>query len=177
MATNVFEELRWRGLVYDHTEGVPQALTEQKMVIYNGFDPTSDSLHIGNLVPMMQLARLQRYGHTPIAIAGGGTGMVGDPSGKSSERNLLSTEQIEANLDGIQEELAHILDFEVKSNPGSSHQQWGLAGEVELDGFFAGHRQKFHHQLHVRQRFRQIPYRPGEWYLLHRIQLYAAASV
>ncbi|MCB8966940.1 MAG: tyrosine--tRNA ligase [Chloroflexota bacterium] len=117
MTTNAFEELRWRGLVYDHTEGAADALINDKITIYNGFDPTADSLHIGNLIPMMQLARLQRFGHTPIAIAGGGTGMIGDPSGRSSERNLLNAEQIAANLDGIQRELAMILDFEVKSNP------------------------------------------------------------
>lgn len=117
MTTNAFEELRWRGLVYDHTDGAADALIHDKIIIYNGFDPTADSLHIGNLVPMMQLARLQRYGHTPIAIAGGGTGMIGDPSGRSSERNLLTPDEIAANLGGIQQELAMILDFEMKSNP------------------------------------------------------------
>lgn len=117
MTTNAFEELRWRGLVYDHTDGAADALIHDKIIVYNGFDPTADSLHIGNLVPMMQLARLQRYGHTPIAIAGGGTGMIGDPSGRSSERNLLTPDEIAANLGGIQQELAMILDFEVKSNP------------------------------------------------------------
>lgn len=117
MATHAFEDLSWRGLVYDFSEGTAEALINEKLTVYNGFDPTADSLHIGNLVPMVQLARLQRFGHTPIAIAGGGTGMVGDPSGKSAERNLLSAEQIAANLVGIQQELAGILDFEVKSNP------------------------------------------------------------
>ncbi len=115
--TNAFEELRWRGLVYDHTESVPEILAKEKITMYNGFDPTADSLHIGSLVPMMGMARLQRFGHTPIAIAGGGTGMIGDPGGRSSERQLLSREQIEANLDGIKPQLAQILDFEVKSNP------------------------------------------------------------
>ena len=115
--TNAFEELRWRGLVYDHTESVPEILAKEKITMYNGFDPTADSLHIGSLVPMMGMARLQRFGHSPIAIAGGGTGMIGDPGGRSSERQLLSREQIEANLDGIKPQLAQILDFEVKSNP------------------------------------------------------------
>ncbi|HEX6384339.1 MAG TPA: tyrosine--tRNA ligase [Anaerolineae bacterium] len=115
--TNVFEELKWRGLVYDYTEGVPQILAEKKITIYNGFDPTADSLHIGNLVPMMGLARLQRFGHRPIAVAGGGTGMIGDPGGRSTERQLLSPAEIEANLAGIQPQLASILDFEVRSNP------------------------------------------------------------
>lgn len=115
--TNAFEELKWRGLVYDHTEDVPDVLAKDKITVYNGFDPTADSLHIGHLVPMMVLARLQRFGHTPIPLAGGGTGMVGDPSGRSTERNLLSKEELEANLIGIKGQLAHILDFEVKSNP------------------------------------------------------------
>ncbi len=91
--TNVFAELKWRGLVFDHTEGLADLLNNQKITLYNGFDPTADSLHIGHLVPMMLLARLQRYGHTPIAVGGGGTGMIGDPSGKSAERNLLTLEQ------------------------------------------------------------------------------------
>lgn len=115
--TNAFEELRWRGLVYDHTESVPEVLAKETITMYNGFDPSADSLHIGSLVPMMGMARLQRFGHTPIAIAGGGTGMIGDPGGRSTERQLLSREQIEANLDGIKPQLAQILDFEVKSNP------------------------------------------------------------
>lgn len=117
MTTNAFDELLWRGLVYDHTEGVPEVLATQKITIYNGFDPTASSLHVGHLVPMMQMARLQRFGHTPIAIAGGGTGMVGDPGGRTTERPLLSLEEIEANLEGIKVQLAHILDFEAKSNP------------------------------------------------------------
>lgn len=115
--TNAFEELKWRGVVYDYTEGVPDILANEKITIYNGFDPTSDSLHIGHLVPMMALARLQRFGHTPIAVAGGGTGMIGDPSGRSTERQLLSAEEVEANLARIQTQLAGVLDFEARSNP------------------------------------------------------------
>jgi tyrosyl-tRNA synthetase len=115
--TTVFEEFKWRGLVYDHTDGVPDVLAQEKVTVYNGFDPTADSLHIGNLVPMMGLARLQRFGHTPIVIAGGGTGMIGDPSGKSSERQLLTAEVIEANVAAQKVQLAHLLDFEAKSNP------------------------------------------------------------
>lgn len=116
-AKNAFEEFRWRGLVFDHTEAVPELLAKEKISVYNGFDPTADSLHIGNLVAMMGLARLQRFGHTPIALAGGGTGMIGDPSGKSAERNLLTREEIEYNVSKIKNELASVLDFEVKSNP------------------------------------------------------------
>ena len=117
MTDNIFDELEWRGLNYDQTEGVRDLLRDQKVTLYNGFDPTGPSLHVGNLVPMIQLARFQRYGHTPIAIAGGGTGMVGDPSGKSEERVLMGDDEIEANLAGIRSQLASILDFDVKSNP------------------------------------------------------------
>ncbi|MCA9917854.1 MAG: tyrosine--tRNA ligase, partial [Anaerolineales bacterium] len=114
---NAIEELRWRGFVYDHTENVPDLLAKEKITLYNGFDPTGDSLHIGHLVPMMAMARMQRYGHTPIALAGGGTGMIGDPSGRSTERNLLTLDEVQANLERIQQQLSGILDFEVKSNP------------------------------------------------------------
>lgn len=117
MGANAFEELSWRGLVYDYVDGVQDLLRDQKLTIYNGFDPTADSLHIGHLVPLMALARLQRFGHSPIAVAGGGTGMIGDPSGKAAERQLLSTEQIEANVESIRQQLARLLDFEVKTNP------------------------------------------------------------
>lgn len=115
--THIIEELQWRNLIFDHTEGVDELLIKEKITFYIGFDPTADSLHIGHLVPMMSMARLQRAGHTPIALAGGGTGMIGDPSGRSSERNLLTLDTIEENLVGIKAQLASVLDFEVKSNP------------------------------------------------------------
>ncbi len=117
MATTIIEELRWRGLIYDKTEGIDELTSADKITLYNGFDPTKDTLHVGHLVPMMQLARWQRYGHTPIALAGGGTGMIGDPGGRSTERNLLSLEEIDANVVHIKTQLESILDFEVKSNP------------------------------------------------------------
>jgi tyrosyl-tRNA synthetase len=117
MAANAFDELKWRGLVYDCVEGVDDLLARGKVTLYNGFDATADSLHIGSLVPLVALARLQRFGHHPIALAGGGTSMIGDPSGKAAERQLLSRETIEANVEAIQKQLAHFLDFEVKSNP------------------------------------------------------------
>ena len=101
MSENIFTELEWRGLLFDHTEGSKELLSGRKITLYNGFDPTADSLHVGHFVPLMGLARMQRFGHTPIALAGGGTGMIGDPSGRSEERNLLSVEQIEANVAGI----------------------------------------------------------------------------
>jgi len=114
---NIFQDWQWRGLLYDHTDGVDELLGKEKISVYNGFDPTADSLHVGHLVPMVGLARLQRYGHHPIALAGGGTGMIGDPSGRSTERNLLSKEVLAHNVDQIKGQLASILDFEVKTNP------------------------------------------------------------
>ncbi len=117
MSANVFEELTWRGMVYDRVEGVQDLLAREKLTVYNGFDATADSLHIGHLVPLLALARLQRYGHHPIALAGGGTSMIGDPSGKAAERQLLTRDQVDANVECIKGQLAHFLDFEVKTNP------------------------------------------------------------
>ncbi len=117
MASNAFDELKWRGLVYDCSEGLPELLASQKVTLYNGFDATADSLHVGHLVPLIALARLQRFGHTPIALAGGGTSMIGDPSGRMSERQLLSRAIIESYVETIKGQLAHLLDFEIKTNP------------------------------------------------------------
>jgi tyrosyl-tRNA synthetase len=117
MAHGAYDELRWRGLVYDNTESVPEMLSRPPVSVYNGFDATADSLHVGHMVPLIALARLQRFGHIPIAVAGGGTSMIGDPSGKAAERQLLSREIIEANIEAIKRQLAHFLDFEVKANP------------------------------------------------------------
>ncbi|HSU83631.1 MAG TPA: tyrosine--tRNA ligase [Thermoanaerobaculia bacterium] len=114
---NVFDEFEWRGLVYDATPGLRELLDREKLTAYIGFDPTAASLHVGSLLPILGLARLQRFGHSPIAIAGGGTGMIGDPSGKTQERQLLSKEKIEENLQGIKAQLVRFLDFEAKENP------------------------------------------------------------
>jgi len=117
MASDVFSELEWRGLVSEATEGVREVLAREKVTLYIGFDPTAASLHVGSLLPMMALARMQRFGHTPIAIVGGGTGMIGDPSGKTAERQLMTVEQIDANLAGIRTQLSKVLDFDVSGNP------------------------------------------------------------
>ena len=114
---NLYRELEWRGLVYASTEGLPDLLARGPMTAYCGFDPTASSLHVGSLVPMMALARLQRAGHTPIALVGGGTGLIGDPSGKATERALLPPEQVEANVAGIRVQLARFLDFDATANP------------------------------------------------------------
>src|SRR6185295_12524462 len=109
--TNLYDELQWRGMVSAATEGLSDVLTKEPITAYIGFDPTASSLHVGSLLTVMGLARLQRCGHTPIAIVGGGTGMIGDPSGKSLERVLLSAEQIDANVIGIRAQLERFLDF------------------------------------------------------------------
>lgn len=135
MSNNIFEELKWRGLLYDHTEEIPTLLASQKVNLYNGFDPTADSLHVGHLVPMIGLARFQRFGHHPIALAGGGTGMIGDPSGRSEERNLLSAEVIEHNVECIKKQLAQFLDFEVKSNPAKLVNNYDWLGKLTMMDF------------------------------------------
>src|SRR6187397_2544808 len=114
---NLFDELQWRGLVSESTDGLRDLFDKDRVTAYIGFDPTASSLHVGSLLTVMGLARLQRFGHTPVAIVGGGTGMIGDPSGKSQERVLLSREQIEANVAGIRQQLERFLDFGAAANP------------------------------------------------------------
>jgi tyrosyl-tRNA synthetase len=113
---SLLEDFQWREMVYDTTEGLAEALTAGKMTGYIGFDPTAASLHVGSLLPIMALARFQRHGHIPIALVGGGTGLIGDPSGKSQERSLMSIEQVEANARGMRVQLERFLDFSVPSN-------------------------------------------------------------
>ena len=112
----LFEEFEWRGMLYDATDGAREALAREKVTAYIGFDPTASSLHVGSLLPIMALARLQRFGHSPIALVGGGTGMIGDPSGKSAERSLLSIEEIDANARGMRAQLERFLDFNATPN-------------------------------------------------------------
>jgi tyrosyl-tRNA synthetase len=114
---DVLGELTWRGLIYDKTEGLPEALSGGPLTVYSGFDPTAASLHVGHLLPMMALARLQQCGHTPIAVVGGGTGLIGDPSGKSTERTLLDLAQVQENVDAIRTQLARFLEFDRPGNP------------------------------------------------------------
>src|SRR5258705_13098200 len=102
---NLVEELRWRGMVQDIMPGTDERLSKEVVTGYVGFDPTADSLHIGSLVPILLLVHLQRAGHKPIALVGGATGMVGDPSGKSEERNLLSEDILRHNEEGIKKQL------------------------------------------------------------------------
>jgi tyrosyl-tRNA synthetase len=108
---NLIEELRWRGMIQDIMPGTEQQLAKEMTTGYIGFDPTADSLHIGSLVPILLLVHFQKAGHKPIALVGGATGMVGDPSGKSEERNLLSEEVLQKNIAGVKAQLEKFLDF------------------------------------------------------------------
>src|SRR6476659_5514210 len=109
---NLIAELRERGLIQDITPGTEEQLEKEMTTGYVGFDPTADSLHVGNLLPITLLMRLQRAGHRPVALVGGATGMVGDPSGKSAERNLLAEDTLRHNCSCIEKELRKFLDFD-----------------------------------------------------------------
>ena len=109
----LFDDLQWRGLIHQMTdaEALPKLLDDDVLVAYIGFDPTADSLHVGSLLQLCLLRRMQKAGHRPIALVGGGTGMIGDPSGRSDERNLLTDEQLAANKAGVAAQLERFLDF------------------------------------------------------------------
>ena len=114
MANALLEDLKWRGLVYQQTdeEGIEELLNKESVKIYCGADPTADSLHIGHLLPYLTLRRFQNHGHTPIVLVGGGTGMIGDPSGRTEERKLQTDEQVEENVRGIMNQMHKIFEFE-----------------------------------------------------------------
>jgi tyrosyl-tRNA synthetase len=126
-------ELKWRGVLYDHTEGLEE-LTG-RVVGYIGFDPTAKSLHVGSLLPLITLSRFQRFGNIPIAVIGGGTGLIGDPSGKTKERPLLSKEEIEENIEGIKAQIEKFLDFKAKENPAKLVNNYDWLGEIKLVDF------------------------------------------
>jgi tyrosyl-tRNA synthetase len=131
---DLYAELEWRGLISESTEGLRDALISAPVTAYIGFDPTADSLHVGSLLTMIGLARLQRFGHSPIAIVGGGTGMIGDPK-PNQERPLLSREDIERNVAGIQPQLARLLDFDSATNPARIVNNADWLASFDLLGF------------------------------------------
>jgi tyrosyl-tRNA synthetase len=132
---DLYSELEWREMIADATPGLREALAAGPVTSYIGFDPTAASLHVGSLLTILGLARLQRCGHTPIAVIGGGTGMIGDPSGKSQERVLLSSEQIDANVAGIRAQLARFLDFDAAANPARMVNNADWLGTIDLLSF------------------------------------------
>jgi tyrosyl-tRNA synthetase len=132
---NFFAELKWRELLHTHTPGVEEHLAQGRVTAYIGFDPTAPSLHVGSLLPIMGLVHLQRAGHTPIAVAGGGTGMIGDPSGKAQERKLLTREEIDAYLVGIKKQLSHFLDFNTSTNPAHLVNNADWLGKLSMMEF------------------------------------------
>ena len=132
---SLLEEYRWRGMLQDSTAGVEAALAEGPVTAYNGFDPTAASLHVGNLVPIMGLVHLQRGGHHPIVLVGGGTGLIGDPSGKTEERKLLTKEKAAENLAGIRRQLEHFLDFDGSTNPARTIDNLDWLGEISMVDF------------------------------------------
>jgi tyrosyl-tRNA synthetase len=133
--TNLYHELSWRGMVSEATDGLADLLDREAVTAYIGFDPTASSLHVGSLLTVMGLARLQRFGHHPIAIVGGGTGMIGDPSGKSQERKLLAREQLDENVAGIRKQLERFLDFDAGPNPARIVNNADWLASFDLLGF------------------------------------------
>ena len=134
---NVINDLSWRGLINQTTDdaNLPRLLMEKPRTVYVGFDPTADSLHVGHLVALMVLRRFQKAGHRPIAVVGGATGMIGDPSGKSEERNLLSIEALQANVAGMEPQLRRFLDFDCGPNSAvlvNNYDWMGKFGYLEF---------------------------------------------
>ena len=133
--TSVLDEFRTRDMLQDATEGASDHFAEAPRTVYIGFDPTAPSLHLGNLVPIMGLVHAQRAGHTPIALVGGGTGLIGDPSGKTAERLLLTKERAEDNAASIRAQLEHFLDFDAKSNPARMRNNLDWLEDLALVDF------------------------------------------
>ncbi|HEY6192229.1 MAG TPA: tyrosine--tRNA ligase [Bacteroidota bacterium] len=133
-----YEELSWRGFIHTSTEGAAKVFSPDEVTGYIGFDPTASSLHVGSLLPIMGLVHLQRFGHHPIAIAGGGTGMIGDPSGKTLERRLLSADDIGLNLEGIKRQLSQFLDFRAAKNPARIVNNADWLGTISMLEFLRG---------------------------------------
>jgi tyrosyl-tRNA synthetase len=137
MIRDILHELDWRGLYADCTDrdALAQRMAQGPITLYAGFDPTADSLHVGNLVPLLALRRFQMAGHRPIALAGGATGMIGDPSGKSDERNLLTPEQLAHHLECIKPQLARFLDFDAPKNAAVMVNNYDWTAPVSILDF------------------------------------------
>jgi tyrosyl-tRNA synthetase len=134
---DLLQELEWRGLINQVTdkEGLRKLLNEEKVTLYSGFDPTADSLHIGHLLPILTLRRFQLAGHRPIALVGGATGLIGDPSGKKSERTLNPKETVQQWSERIKEQLSRFLDFDAKENPAKIANNYEWIGSLDVISF------------------------------------------
>jgi len=132
---SLLEEYRWRGMLQDSTEGAEAALVEAPVTAYIGFDPTAASLHVGSLMPIMGLVHLQRAGHHPLVLVGGGTGLIGDPSGRTEERQLLTREETAENIAAIRRQLEHFLDFDGATNPARTVDNLDWLGEIAMVDF------------------------------------------
>ena len=132
---NFVEEMKWRGMIHDIMPGTEEQLQKEMTSAYIGFDPTADSLHIGSLVQIMTLVHLQKAGHKPFALVGGATGMVGDPSGKSKERNLLSADILETNLKSVKKQLSRFLDFDCGDNAAEIVNNYDWFKEINFLDF------------------------------------------
>ena len=170
----LLHELAWRGLLYQHTDELAGRLGRGTVTAYCGFDPTAPSLHVGNLVPVMGLVHLQRHGHRPIALVGGGTGLIGDPSGKSTERSLSSAEIVAENAAGVRRQLERFIDFEGTTRRPPPRQR-RVAVPARRHRLHARRRQALHRQLHARQGVGEVAHRGR--YLLHRVLLHVAPGV
>ena len=133
---NFLKEMEWRGMIHNTTPGLEIKLNEKPCLAYVGFDPTADSLHIGNLVPIMLLVHFQNCGHIPVALIGGATGLIGDPSGKSSERNLLSKEEVESNIKNIKYQLESFLNLDSQNNPALIVNNIDWCDKISMIDFF-----------------------------------------
>ena len=136
MANALIEDLQWRGLIYQQTDeaNLEALLNKEQVSLYCGADPTADSLHIGHLLPFLTLRRFQNHGHRPIVLLGGGTGMIGDPSGKSEERVLQTEEQVEQNVAGIAQQMHKLFEFETEKGAQLvNNKDW--LGKISLIDF------------------------------------------
>ena len=175
---NFIEELEWRGMIHTIMPGAKEQLEKEMTTAYLGIDPTADSLHIGHLVGVMILKHFQMCGHRPIALVGGATGMIGDPSGKSQERNLLDEETLRRNQEAIKRQLAKLIDFDSDApNAALMVNNYDWMKGIALPRLHPRHRQADHGQLHDGQGFGQEAFqRRGRRHVVHRILLPAGAG-
>ena len=174
---SIVDEFEWRGMLYDVTDGARDMFARERVTAYVGFDPTASSLHVGSLLPIMALARLQRAGHSPIALVGGGTGLIGDPERQEPGADAaLDRGRRRATSPACGAQLERFLDFDAAPNPARHDQQRRLAAARHAARVPARHRQALHRELHARQGIGEAAARRRRRDLVHRVQLPAAAG-